>query len=97
VRLSLLLHRTPGELAATLGVNELAELEAFEALFGLPDVFTLVGLLGPLMANLWRGKRGKIARAADFLPYYRSAGGRMTMADIRDFFRSAAARGRGGR
>jgi hypothetical protein len=74
-----------------IGCDELAELEAFEAVYNLPDIFFLVGTLAPLFYNGLLATRRRPGRPEDFVPIYQRE--KMTVADMAEFFRTAAARG----
>lgn len=88
-----MLGRTADELAASITAPELAEWAAFEAEYGLPDVFTLTGEVCCTLAR-FLGTGGTKWHPADFVPYFDAQRPKQTTRDHEAMFRAAAARGR---
>lgn len=91
MRLAALQQRSLRDLDATLGADELVAWHVFEEEFGLPDAFTLAGILGPLIASVFGSK--KAFTAADYVPYFKAQARaqRQTVEQQRAIFHSCVA------
>lgn len=82
---------TRRELLARCDSAELSEWLAFDNSFGIPDGYTVAGVVAPAIANAYGAKPA--LSAADFIPYFdaqRKASKRvrrMTGGEMRDAFR----------
>ena len=82
---------TVRETLERMGSDELSEWQAYESLYGLPDIYFAVGQICAAVAAPHTPKGRTPATPMDFVPYFESLRPKQTVSDMKTRFAALAA------